>query len=168
MTCRWFRLFIVALLCLVAACTTLGTVQPGKSTQAEVRLHLGMPTDIRFQPNGDEVWEYAKGPYGRYTYVVTFRKDGIVQAAQQVLTDETVAQIQPGVSAKPQVRALLGKPTDVEFLPSGEVWDYNIEEPPKQPYILVVRFNKDGTVRDVGKVRESTDGGLFRHDADMH
>jgi len=162
MSSHWLRRCIVTPLCLLAACTTLGTIQPGKSTQAEVRLHMGMPSDIRFQPNGDEVWEYAKGPYGRQTYVVTFRKDGVVQAAQQVLTDETVAQIQPGVSAKPQVRALLGKPTDVEFLPSGEVWDYNIEEVPKQPYILVVRFNKDGIVRDVGKVREATDGDLLR------
>jgi hypothetical protein len=162
MNSRWFRPCILTPLCLLAACTTLGTVQPGKSTQAEVRRQMGMPSDIRFQPDGDEVWEYAKGPYGRQTYVVTFRKDGVVQAAQQVLTDQTMAQIRPGVSSKPQVRALLGKPTDVEFLSSGEVWDYNIEETPNQPYILVVRFNKDGSVRDVGKVRESTSRGLFQ------
>jgi len=157
----WKRFSLAAIALLAAACTTLGAIEQGRSTRAEVRSRMGIPTDIRFQPDGREVWEYAKGPSGRQTYMVTFDKNGIATTARQVLTDETVAQIVRGTSTKRDVRALLGKPADVEFFASGEVWDYNMEEVPKRPYILVVRFRADGVVEDVGRVMETTGDDLF-------
>jgi outer membrane protein assembly factor BamE (lipoprotein component of BamABCDE complex) len=121
---------------LVTGCATLDAVHVGQTTQAEVRRHMGIPTDIRFQPNGDDVWEYARGPAGRLTYVITFDQNGIVQEAKQVLTADTIARIKPEVTTKPQVRSLLGQPTDVDFLSSGEVWSYNAEESPYLAYVL--------------------------------
>lgn len=136
-----------ALLLLLGACGSPGDIRPRQSTSLQVRAALGPPTDIRFDRNGDELWEYARGPGGFETWLVRIGPDGKVKEATQLLTEEQLMGVSPGMT-KQEVRNLLGRPSDVSFTGAGESWSWRFGLGGSQPGHLVVNFNPDHTVRD--------------------
>ena len=98
----------------LAGCASPLSFSPGTSI-VEVRAKSGTPTDIRFDRNDDELWEYATGPAGYETYLVRFSIDGKVKDVAQLLTDDQLEKIVPGKMNKADVRNLLGRPTDETF-----------------------------------------------------
>lgn len=129
-------------------CASPGSVVPGQSTAGEVHDRVGMPTDIRFDANGDELWEYATGPSGTQTFLVRIGKDGRVKESTQLLTvDRFNAVIEVGKTTKRQVRDLLGRPADLRYLPSGLVWEWRARIGPEFGH-FAVRFDDNGVVRE--------------------
>jgi len=121
---------------------------PGQSTVVEMRAKVGTPTDIRFDRNGDELWEYATGPMGYETYLVRIGTDGKVKEVTQMLTEDQMMKLVPGTMTKADARNLLGRPSDQTFTASGTVWSWRFMKFGVQPGYLTVRFNPDNTVMD--------------------
>lgn len=114
----------------------------------DVRARVGTPTDIRFDRNGDELWEYARGPEGTETYLVRVGSDGKVKEVTQILTDDQLMKIVPGTMTKADVRHLLGRPSDQTFTGAGTVWSWRFKRVGVQPGYLTVTFNPDNTVKE--------------------
>jgi len=121
---------------------------PGQSTIVEMRSRVGTPTDIRFDRNGDELWEYATGPMGYETHLVRIGTDGKVKEVTQILTEDQMLKLVPGTMTKADARNLLGRPSDQTFTASGTVWSWRFMKFGVQPGFLTVRFNPDNTVMD--------------------
>jgi hypothetical protein len=121
---------------------------PGQSTIVEMRARVGTPTDIRFDRNGDELWEYATGPMGYETHLVRIGTDGKVKEVTQILTEDQMLKLVPGTMTKADARNLLGRPSDQTFTASGTVWSWRFMKFGVQPGYLTVRFNPDNTVMD--------------------
>ena len=132
----------------LAGCVWPRAMVPGQSTIVEMRAKVGTPTDIRFDRNGDELWEYATGPMGYETYLVRIGTDGKVKEVTQILTEDQMLKLVPGTMTKADARNLLGRPSDQTFTPSGTVWSWRFLKFGVQPGYLTVRFNPDNTVMD--------------------
>ena len=132
----------------LAGCVGPRAMVPGQSTVVEMRARVGTPTDIRFDRNGDELWEYATGPMGYETYLVRIGTDGKVKEVTQILTEDQMMKLVPGTMTKADARNLLGRPSDQTFTASGTVWSWRFLKFGVQPGHLTVRFNPDNTVMD--------------------
>ena len=131
----------------LAACAAPGHFVPGKSTMTQVRAGAGTPTDIRFAENGDELWEYAKGPSGTETYLLRFGRDGQVKVVTQLLTDEQFGKIVPGQTTKGAARDLLGRPSNTAFMENGTEWSWHVRVGGRDGQ-FVVSFGPNGVARD--------------------
>ena len=132
----------------LAGCAGPRSMVPGQSTVVEMRAKVGTPTDIRFDRNGDELWEYATGPMGYETHLVRIGTDGKVKEVTQILTEDQMLKLVPGTMTKADARNLLGRPSDQTFTASGTVWSWRFMKFGVQPGFLTVRFNPDNTVMD--------------------
>lgn len=152
-------LILLHLVFLLAACAGPRSVAPGQSTLSAVHASLGSPTDIRFDQNGDELWEYATGPMGTETYLVRAGQDGRVKSVTQLLTEAQFGKIVPGQMTKADVRRLLGRPSDQAFLYNGTSWSWYADLKPQIGY-FVVHFDPNDVVLDkIFILDESLDDG---------
>ena len=107
---------------LVAGCANFASLSTGTPAQ-EVQAKVGTPSTVWKNPDGTETWEYPLGPLGVQTYMVSFGPDRAVRDVQQVLTDENISKLRPGMS-RDEVRRAIGRPAGVSF--SGrtdeEIW----------------------------------------------
>jgi hypothetical protein len=149
------RLLLFLLAGVLAACASPGSFVPQQSTITEVRARMGIPTDIRCAPNGEEQWEYATGPSGTETYLFRFSRDGRVEAVTQLLTEERFAKIVPGQTTLAAARDLLGRPSDQVFLENARAWRWHARIGARTGY-FVVRFGPNGVALDK---RTAFDGG---------
>jgi len=132
----------------LAGCIGPQALVPGQSTVVEMRAKVGIPTDIRFDRNGDELWEYARGPAGYETYLVRVGTDEKVKEVTQILTEDQLMKIVPGKMTKADARNLLGRPSDQTFTGAGTVWSWRYYRSGMQPGYLLVTFNPDNTVKE--------------------
>jgi outer membrane protein assembly factor BamE (lipoprotein component of BamABCDE complex) len=145
------RFAIGAACVLLSGCAAhgIGGLVPGQSTAAQVQALLGAPADKLTAENGDAVWQYPRGPFGRVTYAVRFDGDGTVREFGNLLTEENFSRIKPGETTREAVRTLLGRPAKVTHFSNlqREVWDYPCGEPAR-PTVLSVQFSQDGIARE--------------------
>jgi len=152
-------LFFLLLAIGLAGCATPGNFTPQQSTITDIRARMGSPTDIRFDRNGDELWEYAMGPSGTETYLFRFGKDDRLIAVTQLLTEEQFGKIVPKQTTKTGVRDLLGRPSDQVFLRNGTSWSWRVRVGARDGH-FVVRFGPDDVVADKNILFDtSRDGG---------
>jgi hypothetical protein len=144
----------------LAGCASPRAFAPGSSI-VDVRARVGTPTDIRFDRNGDELWEYAQGPEGTETYLVRVGADGKVKQVAQILTDDQLMKIVPGTMTKADARNLLGRPSDQTFTGAGTVWSWRFKRNGVQPGYLTVRFNPDNTVMERIAIIDPTGGRMM-------
>ncbi|HKA38647.1 MAG TPA: outer membrane protein assembly factor BamE [Burkholderiales bacterium] len=149
---------LLALTALTGCISNPRNFTPGQSTIVDVRARSGTPTDIRFDRNGEELWEYALGPEGSETYLIRFGSDGKVKEITQLLTDEQLMKVVPGTMTKADVKDLLGRPSDQTFTGSGTIWSWRFKRQGVQPGWLTVRFNADNTVFERIAIIDPTDG----------
>ncbi|MBX3624827.1 MAG: hypothetical protein KF892_07435 [Rhizobacter sp.] len=160
-------LFAAAGLLALAACTSYGprSIAPGTSVDA-VRQSLGVPTGEFAQPDGGRRLEYARGPYGRHTYMLDFDAGGKLLRWEQVLTEAKFNSIQPGMTGA-EVQALIGHSFDQRMVGVAErrqtVWAYRYETPFCQYF--QVGIDSQGKVMDTSygpdplcETRETSDG----------
>ena len=148
---------LLVLVILLAGCAGPQTVLPSQSTLSEVRARLGTPSDIRFDREGDELWEYARGPMGTETFLIRADKGGRVKSVTQLLTEAQFGKIVPGQMSKADVRHLLGRPSDESFLYNGTSWSWRVDLRPQTGY-FVVHFDPNDIVLDKIIIFDVVDG----------
>lgn len=135
----------------LTACTSYAPVgvAPGHSADKVARA-LGPPTGRYALPGGRSRLEYARGPYGKHTWMIDLDAADRVRSVEQVLTEPKFATLAPGMTRE-QVLTALGRPSDRRGAFRGaELWAYRYESPFCQWF--VVTMNPDGRVRDTGYV----------------
>jgi hypothetical protein len=111
----------------LAACASLrsaGTLPPGTPI-AEARQTLGGASGEYALAGGGTRLEFRQGSFGRETYMLDFDASGRLVSSRQVLTPQTFATIQPGMT-QDDVLVRIGRPAFV--FPVGwqhsQVWSY--------------------------------------------
>lgn len=113
----------------MAACTTYG---PGKlavgQTMAEVTQSLGMPTARYALADGTSRLEFARGPFGKHTFMVDVDASSRVTRWQQVLNEAAFDSIKPGLPTQTLLETL-GTPSHRRHggWQGGEVWSYRYQ-----------------------------------------
>ncbi len=128
LTLRAGRWLAVAGLLALSACATLRPplASPGQ-TEAEALAVMGQPTGRYALDQGRQRLEFAKGPYGRVTWMLDLSPDGRVVSVQQVLTAQNFDAVRNGMSRDELLR-LLGRPAAraSEYM-NRETWSWRYE-----------------------------------------
>lgn len=127
------RVATLALLCagLLGGCASYG---PGGlaagASRADVVARMGPPTGRYPNPDGGQRLEFARGPYGRDTYMLDFDADERLLAVDQVLTERNFDALRPGM-VKDDVLRRIGHPGEVRYLSRQQhrLWSYRYDTP---------------------------------------
>lgn len=145
------QLVFAALLALASLATLVGCdaqriseLQPGVSTEADVRDRFGVPENTWNEADGGRTLEYNRQPAGSENFMITLTADGRLVGVRQVLTPENFARVQPGMDMG-DVRRLLGKPAKTtRYDLSGETHvDWRFQAGPNTRKVFTV-ITKDG------------------------
>ena len=98
---------------------------PAGTPIAQVRQSGLAPTGEYALPGGGTRLEFARGSFGRETYMLDFDAQGRLLTSTQVLTEANFATIEPGMSGR-DVRMRLGRPAHVFNVgwQNLQVWNY--------------------------------------------
>ena len=96
---RLRRVWVVLLVTALAGCAgySPSQVRPGQAAE-DVRRSMGEPTGHYAMPGGGERLEYARGPYGKHTYMIDLDGSGRVTGWTQVLDEKIFNQIKVGMT----------------------------------------------------------------------
>lgn len=145
------KLLFAALLGLSCLATLVGCdaqriseLQPGVSTEADVRDRFGVPENTWNEADGGRTLEYNRQPAGSENFMITLTADGRLVGVRQVLTPENFARVQPGMDMG-DVRRLLGKPAKtMRYDLSGETHlDWRFQAGPNTRKVFTV-ITRDG------------------------
>ena len=144
---KWMGVACVALALWACDRRHFDALQPGVSTEADVRRELGEPENIWIGPDGVRSLEYNRQPAGQVNYMVDVDANGRMRALRQVLTPEMFGQIQPGMAVD-AVRRRLGKPARVTPFPLKHILDYDwrYAGPQQTAMVFTVTFDADRRV----------------------
>jgi outer membrane protein assembly factor BamE (lipoprotein component of BamABCDE complex) len=151
---------------LVAGCSVIGMarLEPGKSTEADVRQALGAPAREFRDPDGTRQLVFPTGPMGSETYMAYLAPDGRLVRFEQVLTAEHIRRIETGVTTSAQLERLLGPPwRTVDFPNLGQVaWDYLLMDTWGYQVDFSVMVDRKGIVAGTAYVRRDrgNDSGM--------
>ncbi|MDR5812466.1 MULTISPECIES: hypothetical protein [unclassified Caballeronia] len=138
----------------------LKNLQPGVTTEAQIRDQMGEPETERNFTDGSKRLEYPRGPAGTNTYMVDLDANGRFVSVTQVLTAANFAKVRPGMTMD-EARRLLGKPTTIAEYPlkKERVWSWHwLEDGVNQDAMFNAHFGPDGTVVTTSR-SESIRGG---------
>jgi len=94
------------------------------TTEAEVTQAMGPPTGRYQLPEGPTRLEFARGPYGRQTYMVDLDAQGRVLEWNQVLSPRYFESIIPGMKSEELLR-YIGRPSDRQgVFRGGQIWSW--------------------------------------------
>lgn len=120
------RAAVLGLATALSACAAIapGSLQPGASIGEARSAFLG-PTGEYALPGGGTRLEFARGAFGRQTYMLDFDASGTLVRSEQVLTEANFAKVAPGQPAA-DVRMRLGRPAQVFNIgwQQRQVWNY--------------------------------------------
>ena len=114
----------------LAGCTSYGPqALPAGASLGDVTAAMGPPTGHYPRPDGERV-EYARGPYGKHTFMLDFDPQGRMTGWQQVLTEPNFDGLRVGTS-RDDLLATLGHPSEQTrvALRDGALWSYRYEGP---------------------------------------
>lgn len=128
----------------------LPAIEPGVTTQAEVRSRMGEPGFIHWNDDGTATWEYSRQPAGVHCYMISFDHQKIVTRLDQVLNEANFAALRQGMS-KDDVRRLFGQPASKQLFDNlrEEIWEWHIEGlmPHEETYFMVHFDTGHGAVK---------------------
>ena len=144
------QLCLCTLLCLgLAGCAGLGREAPAiGDSQDAVLARMGQPS-ARHAEGPGQVFEYATGPMGQYTWMARFGPDGRLVSWEQVLSSAGFARIKVDQATKEDVLRLIGHPAERSFvaMKDYEVWSYRYKESDVWDSMMHVHFDRAGVVR---------------------
>lgn len=125
-----------------------GAVPRGSSAE-QVIERLGPPTGSFALPDGARRLEYARGPFGKQTWMFDFDARGGLAEVSQVLTEKRFNQVRAGLSID-ELRLALGRPSETGQVGWQDqiVWSYRYESPFCQWF--QVGIDRQGRVVDTG------------------
>jgi len=139
----------IAFALLGAACASYSGrgLQPGVSSEDEVRRTMGAPAMELGNPDGSKQLAYPRGPLGTETFMVRVGRDGLVQGVDQVLRDEVFYRIVPGIT-KDDVLRLIGPPSEMMEFPRLQqtAWEYRYQDAWGYTAFLSVMIDPQGIV----------------------
>ena len=120
----------------------IAELQPGVSTEADVRAKFGEPEAVWDGAGGERIFEYNRQPEGKVNYQIAIGTDGRLVAVHQVLNADNFARVTPGMRME-DVRKLLGKPARVTpYVLKREVtYEWRYIDPPNQQMVFSVDFD---------------------------
>ncbi|MFO1219678.1 MAG: hypothetical protein U1E89_15025 [Burkholderiaceae bacterium] len=116
---------ILLLAGVLAGCASYGPgdLQPGQR-EAEITRQLGAPTARYALDGGRTRLEFARGPFGRHTFMVDLDADGRLQRWEQVLDARHFEVITPGLSRDELLRTI-GTPSErAGMWRNGQIWSW--------------------------------------------
>jgi hypothetical protein len=146
-------------LCAALAACAAAALQPGKSTEADVKAAMGPPTETRVLADGARVLWYSlpipNTAFGTERYAATIAPDGKLRSLEQRLKPEFIARVVPNKSRADDVRDLIGPPNRSYHLAGkpGEVWEYELQD--FHPTTLYVQIAPDQVVSEVYTIEQS-------------
>lgn len=118
-------------------------------TADEIATVMGPPTGRARQVGGALRLEYARGPFGRHTYMLDFDASGRMMRFEQVLTEANFAAVRPGDSRE-GVLQRLGRPSETARIWRGaELWSYRYDAIFCRWFVITLEPDGGG-VRDAG------------------
>jgi hypothetical protein len=136
---------------MLAGCASYGTgaVRPGQ-TADEVIQSMGAPTARYTRADGTTRLEFARGPFGKHTYMIDLDRDQRVTAATQVLTENNFNALPIGISYQ-EVLQTIGTPSERMGIPRQriDVWSYRFTSPFCQWFQVSIDV-QDGRVKETG------------------
>jgi outer membrane protein assembly factor BamE (lipoprotein component of BamABCDE complex) len=143
------RPFALLLATLLAACASYEGrgLQPGISTEADVRNLMGAPSMEFPAADGTRRLAYSRGNNFAPTYMADIGSDGRLKGIASVLNDDVFRQINAGMT-RDEVLRMIGPPGDImEFSRTRQVgWDYRFMDLWGLPSIFSVTFDDKGVV----------------------
>ena len=131
----------------------IAELEPGVSTEADVREKFGAPEAVWDGADGMQIYEYNRQPEGVVNYMISIGADGVLVKVSQVLTEENFARVTPGMAME-EVRRLLGKPRKSQnFALSGETTQDWRFQPRGQTETMIFSVSYD---RDLRVIRTGT------------
>lgn len=149
-----FRLAVfVVVSILLAGCSSLASVPAGTPGQ-QVQTRYGAPNAVWKNTDGTQSWEYAFGPAGFQTYMVTVGPDQSVRNVHQVLSDEYFSRIQSGMSRE-EVQHMIGRPKEIFYFPARdeETWTWRYIDG-RNMFFHVLFDRSRGTVRSTQRIED--------------
>ena len=122
---------------------------PGASAD-EIRQLLGEPSARYPLPGGAQRLEYARGPYGKQTWMLDVDGEGRLRTATQVLTERQFHTLKAGMT-RDEVLRTIGPPSATSLVGWHEkqtVWSYRYASPFCQWF--QVGLSPAGIVQDTG------------------
>ena len=151
---------LLALSLFAAACASYDGrgLQPGVTSESEVRRTMGPPALELDNPDGSRTLAYPKGPLGTRTYMVKLGPDGMVGGVEQVLNEDHFYRIVPGITRDDVLRTI-GPPSQVDEFPRLQqtAWEYRYQDAWGYTAILSVMIDPRGIV--VGKTTRRLERG---------
>ena len=84
---------------------------PPSASLAAVEQHMGKPTLILPRPTGGVRWVFAKGPYGRHTWMLDMDTSGHLESWHQALGEAQFSDLPAGMDRE-ALLLRLGPPAD--------------------------------------------------------
>jgi hypothetical protein len=118
-------------------------------TADDVAREMGSPTGRYTLPDGTTRLEYARGPFGKHTYMMDLDSAGRVAHIEQVLTEDNFNAIRPG-DTRMSVLLRLGRPSEKQGIWRGaELWEYRYDAFFCRWFVITME-PEGGGVRDSG------------------
>jgi hypothetical protein len=153
------RIALCALAVAAGGCSTVSLLQlqPGKSTEADVRHALGEPAKTFTLPDGTRQFAYPTGPGGMQTYMAYVSTSGSLVRFEDVLVESQFRRIVPGTTTADEVERLIGPPwRKIDFPNKGQVaWDYVYRDGWDYTVDLSVMIDRRGIVAESVHARQS-------------
>lgn len=125
-----------------------GGIGPGASLQ-DVTARMGPPTGRYALPDGQTRLEFARGPFGRETFMIDVDASGRVTQVRQVLGERQFAAMVPGMTREEVLREF-GRPAEAQRVGfvGREVWSWRY--PTNDCLWFRVTFGPDGRTIEGG------------------
>ncbi|HEY6353119.1 MAG TPA: hypothetical protein VIY30_01400 [Burkholderiaceae bacterium] len=120
------RMIVALLSGLLAACAGYAPPKDMRAgmSEAEVVQAMGPPTGRYQLPEGPVRLEFARGPYGRETYMVDLDAQGRVLQWDQVLDKRYFDVVTPGMTSD-QLLRFIGRPSErMGMMRDGQIWSW--------------------------------------------
>ena len=148
---------------LAAGCAAFGLyrLEPGRSTEGDVRSALGEPAMAFVEADGSRSLVFPQGPGGTHTYMANLAPDGRLTRLEQVLTEDRFRRIANGRTTRGEVERLIGPPwRTIDFPNKGQVaWDYRFQDTWGYLAEFSVMLDERGIVAETATVRFEKERG---------
>jgi hypothetical protein len=131
----------------LSGCATyrLDLMEPGSITLDQARAKE-KPAAEWTNPDGTITLEYDNRNYSSQNLMMDFDKDGVLAATREVLTEENMAKLHPGMRRE-EIKRILGNPRfiDHDGVTGGEIWSWPLDDVSEgdgsAKYVIEVHFH---------------------------